>query len=287
MIVSYGDSFEGSSHAKNQKGCQDVCASQRLDNGWVIAATADGVGSCKYSDIAAKLAVETSIKTCIEMINKNGYDCDLVQVIGVAFAKAETEIDLYSLSNEHPLSEYHTTLSLVIYDGKRVTYGHCGDGGIIGLTYDGDYVKITTPQKSEGIYVVPLAAGKDTWIIRQSDNDFSSVLLATDGVYDTFFPPLLRHQPVEIYVPLARYFMDNNGLNITEKNITEIGQKRLDFLCSEACEAITDDKTIVVLVNSDVKPKEKPPEFHKEPDWNALEEEYNRRAYPHLYDETT
>ena len=285
MIYFYGDSFEGSSHKQKEDGCcQDYCMTLALDNNnLVIAAVADGVGSAKHSDIAARMAAEISVKTCANLITDSDTDYDFIEVIEAAFIQAESEIDKFSLAKGHPLSDYDTTLSLVIYDGINVTYGHCGDGGIIGLTDDGDYVKITTPQKSEGIYVIPLRAGKDTWIIDYAEGEFASVLLATDGVYDTFFPYLLKGQPVEVYVPLIRYFMDNNRLNIPEIDVAVAGQERLDFICSDACASITDDKTILVLVNGDIKPKEKPPEFYEEPDWEFLQLEWNKKAYPHLY----
>jgi len=254
-----------------------------MDNGWVIAAVADGVGSCKYSDVAAQMAVEIAVQSCAGSINSGTASDGLLQIIEKAFAQAEREIDKHSLAQGHPLSEYDTTLSLAIYDGTKITYGHCGDGGIIGLNYEGDYVQITSPQKQEGMYVIPLRAGVTTWIIGSTDGEFASVLLATDGVYDVFFPYLLKGQPVEVYVPLIRYFMDNNILNISESNNKLIGQERLDFICSDACSSITDDKTIMVLVNGDVKPKEKPPEFYAEPDWDVLQYEWNKKAYPHLY----
>jgi len=282
MIYSYGASIVGSSHEKKGIGCQDNCTTRILDNGWVIAAVADGVGSSMYSDIASRIAVDVSVKTCGDLI-ANDNSRDLLKVIQDAFFQAEREIDNYSLAKNHPLSEYDTTLSLVIYDGKHIAYGHCGDGGIIGLTAKGDYVKITTPQKSEGIYVIPLRAGKDTWVIGQAEGEFASLLLATDGVYDTFFPYLLKGQPVEVYVPLIRFFMDNNILDVSNGDIATIGQERLDFICSDACASITDDKTIWVLINGDIVPEEKSACYYEEPNWDELQLMWNKKAYPHLY----
>lgn len=36
-------------------------------------------------------------------------------------------------------SEYNTTLTAAIYNGKNLYYGQCGDGGIIVLTPSGNY----------------------------------------------------------------------------------------------------------------------------------------------------
>jgi len=283
MIYSYGFSLVGSSHLKKGIGCQDSNKTVTLNNGIAIAAIADGVGSCKYSDVASSIAVDVSVRVCFDEIKANGGG-DLLKVIEKAFTQAEREIDERSLSENHPITEYDTTLSLVIYDGKHITYGHCGDGGIIGLTNDGDYVKTTSPQKSEGIYVIPLRAGKDTWIIGKAEEEFAGVLLATDGVYDAFFPYLLKGRPVEIYVPLIRYFMDNNVLKVSEKTINAVGKEREDYLNSEACVSITDDKTILVLINGDIRPKKKNDSYYAEPDWETLQLEWNKKAYPHLYE---
>jgi len=274
----------GTSHEKKGVGCQDACGTIVLNNGWVVAAIADGVGSCKYSDVASQIAVDVSLQVCADAIEEEP-DCELLKVIEEAFIQAEREIDRYSLAQDHPLSEYDTTLSLVIYDGGYVWYGHCGDGGIVGLNKNGDYIKITTPQKKEGIYVVPLRAGKESWIIGDmEEEEFASILLATDGVYDAFFPYLLKNQSIEVYVPLIRYFMDDNLLNISKKNIKAIEQERVDFLCSDSCTSITDDKTVLVLFSDTVRSKEKSADFYAEPDWETLQLEWNKKAYPHLYE---
>jgi serine/threonine protein phosphatase PrpC len=290
-IMLYGFSEIGSSHLKTEGQCQDASKFCLMENGLAIAAIADGVGSCKYSDIASRIAVDISVQVCLDEIGKNNNKCDLLKVIEKAFIQAETEIDKYSLSKKHLITDYDTTLSLVIYDGKYITYGHCGDGGIIGLTNTGDYVKVTTPQKTNGIYVVPIRDGKKRvgkdaweWEIGRKEDEFASILLATDGVYDIFFPYLLKGQSVEIYVPVIRYFMDNNILEISDETRDFVEKKRKDYLNSAACASITDDKTIVVLINGNIHPKLKEKAYYAEPDWNTLQLEWNKKAYPHLYE---
>ncbi|MDR2720571.1 MAG: protein phosphatase 2C domain-containing protein [Nitrososphaerota archaeon] len=287
MIYSYGFSITGSSHKKSDRPkCQDYNDIKKLENGYIIAAIADGVGSCKYSDIAALLAVNTSLEVCAEAVDAEGDNCNFEKVIEDAFTKAERKIDAYSLSQKHLITDYDTTLSLVIYDGKSIHYGHCGDGGIIGLNNGGDYVKITTPQKSDGTFVIPLRAGKSSWKIDKAEGEYASVLLATDGVYDIFFPYLLKGQPVEVYVPLVRYFLDNHIVKISDE-ISEkiVSKEREKYLDSDACSSITDDKTVRVLINGDILPKMKDDSYYTEPDWDTLQLEWNKKAYPHLYKE--
>ena len=282
MIYSYGGSIQGSSHVKRGIACQDASKVIKLDSGIAIAAIADGVGSCAHSDAASALAVETAVRACADGINGNPR-CDHGELIKAAFAQAELDIDKLSLSRGHLITEYDTTLSLVIYDGMRATYGHSGDGGIIGLTNAGDYVAITAPQKKEGQYVIPLRAGEGSWAIGEAACRLASVLLATDGVYDTFFPYLLRGQPVEVHVPLLRYFMDNAVLNASSGTIKDIQMTREEFLCGDACASITDDKTLIVLINGAITPQAKEDSYYAEPDWETLQLEWNKKAYPHLY----
>ena len=292
MIRSYGFSIAGSSHVTLGVGCQDSCKT-RPENGcgrFVVAAVADGVGSCRHSDVAAQIAVEFSTAFCGEQLQKEQDGCGLPKLIEEAFAQAELAIEKQSLTDNQPLSEYDTTLDLVIYDGKRIAYGHCGDGGIVGLTVKGEYVKVTNPQKKEGRFVVPLRNGsrdKDgTWVFGCVEDELASVLLATDGVYDVFFPYLLKGQPLEVYVPLVRYFMDNTGIRVSEDAIAQIAEERKAFLNGSDCESVTDDKTVLVLFNEDVMPERKEDSYYAEPDWIALTQEWNQKAYPHLKKET-
>lgn len=282
MIYSYDISITGSSHIKNGVVCQDASKVVIAKNGLNIAAIADGVGSCKHSDISSKLAVEVATQYCLDILN-NSEGCDLKDVIKQAFLLAELEIEKKSLCDNNPITDYDTTLSMVIYDGTKVTYGHCGDGGIVCLTSEGDYLKTTSPQKKDGIFVVPLRSGLEEWIFGEVESCVSSVLLATDGIYDALFPYLLKTQPVEAYIPLIQYFMDSNCFELSHTTIENIRLERIAFLKSETCASITDDMTIVVLVNGDYKPERKDETFYREPDWEDLKLEWDKKAYPHLY----
>lgn len=293
MIQSYGFSIVGTSHEAKGTDCQDanIVRSVQHNGQIVIAAVADGVGSSKHSDIASKIAVEVSSAFCESKLKEKAGAAVLTDIIEEAFLEAELAIEKRSLSDGKPLPDYDTTLDLAIYDGKWVHYGHCGDGGIVGLTYKGDYVKITTPQKNDGIYVVPLRNGSkyanNTWDFGTVEEEFAGILLATDGIYDIFFPYLLRGQPVDVYVPLIRYFMDNNVLTASAKNIEAISKEREGFFSGDESASITDDKTLLVLINDEAMPELKDDAFYDEPDWELLQEQWNKKAYPHLYKSDT
>lgn len=285
MLISYGMSLVGSSHISKNVPCQDSHRYQALSNGWIAAAVADGVGSARHSDVASRLACDAFIETCMERITEETRISEAKNIVVEAYRNADRRIkDHVSKIDGEIITDYDTTLSAVVYNGKRLVYGHSGDGGIVVLTCGGDYIKVTAPQKAEdGICVIPLRAGESHWEFGECEMDAASVLLATDGVYDNFMPYLLRGQPVELYIPLIRWFMDNNIIRISTQNRQEVEDSRKKFLCGDNCKSITDDKTVLAIFNADIMPKLKDASFYAEPDWTRLQEIWNRKAYPHLY----
>lgn len=283
-MLFYGTSLIGTSHIKKGTVCQDSHKAILLRNGWAIGCVADGVGSAKHSEIASKMAVDIVIDFCNEKIDKHFEFNNCLTILKDAYELANNSISKYVEENKDNVADYDTTLSVVIFNGEKIAYGHSGDGGIVGLLMDGKYERITHPQKAEdGVCVIPLRAGKESWQFGICDNDYSSVLLATDGVYDTFFPYLLKGQANEVYVPLIQFFMDNNFFKVSKKNVDELLKSKEEFLNSESYSSVTDDKTVLVIFNEKKKSEFQDEDYYKEPDWNVLQLEWNKKAYPHLY----
>jgi len=285
-MLYYGKSIIGSSHEKKGTVCQDASGAVLLACGWAVAVVADGVGSAAHSDIASKIAVDTVIEVCQTRVSENTAWEELKVILRDAYLEAERRIEQVAFEKEESMIDYDTTLTAAIYDGKRIVYAHSGDGGIIGLSMDGRYVKITEPQKDEDhICVIPLRAGESAWVIEDCEEELAAIALATDGIYDTFFPYLLKGQESEIYVPLARYFLDNNYMQLSQENIDAVAKEKIDFIQSDAYKTVSDDKTLLVVVNDAAFPSFQPDEYYAEPDWGKLQLEWNRKAYPHLYDD--
>ncbi len=327
MIFDYGFSVAGKSHIANGTVCQDAHMIKKLDNGWFVAAVADGVGSAKNSHIGSKLATQTAVEFCCEYMP---WDYNLISIksmLRTAYNYAFKKILRESEKTKQPIESYDTTLTLAIYDGKRIIYGHSGDGAIIGLTIFGDYVEITRPQKgADGISVMPLRAGYTHWKIDAYEEDLRAVMLMTDGVLDTLCPYLLKDVEKNAntaYVPLASFFADcalsnneaqNSNLKadikdfLTAKDdydsekfydiLLKIYKKHIPKEASEIVEKIKksnypislmqkqqDDKTMVALINTDSELDDKQAEFYSEPNWDEMQDAWNRKAYPHLYKE--
>jgi len=233
MIFDYGFSVIGKSHEKMGTKCQDASKIKKMDNGWVIAAIADGVGSAKNAQRGAKIAVDTVVEFCEECLP---YDYNLVGIKAMmltAYNYALKHIHCDAQRRKQPFESYDTTLTMVIYDGKRIIYGHSGDGAIIGLTSYGNYVIITRPQKGEDLVSVqPLRSGYKRWIIDTYDEDLSSVLLMTDGILETFCPYQLR-DTTKVYVPLIMFFADPDCFRNERYSDEDIRQSIQEFLIAD------------------------------------------------------
>ena len=232
MIFAYGFSLPGKNHLKAGTVCQDAHKILEMDNGCYIAAIADGLGSAKNSQKGAKIAVDTVIDFCNESLPLYRNDDDSIQhVIYGAYNLALNNINRVSKETGEAVESYDTTLSIVIYNGVSLCYGHSGDGAIIGLTTFGDFVDITKQQKGEDhSSVYPLRRYKHWKFGAYSDADLVSVLLMTDGIFDALHPQLIKP---DIYVPLATYFADPNGIPNTQDAQEKCKLLIKDFLTAD------------------------------------------------------
>ena len=128
-----------------------------------------------------------------------------------------------------------------------------------------------------------------------------------------------------VYVPLATFFSDPRGF-LDNNNLQNVIQSINDFVSNDAdynplefysrlrsiytaiiaddansvvetiintnvpislMESVSDDKTIVVIINNTMPIDIKEPEYYAEPDWKQKQEAWNRIAYPHLYAQTS
>jgi len=289
MIYAYGISVQGTYHIKNNNiPCQDYHHIVKCGDDLVVAAVADGLGSVTYADVGSKIAATISVKYCTEKIVHLSNSDDILGAIKESFDLAQQSIEKEAKDKGHSINEYDTTLTLAIMRDDTLYYGHSGDSGIIALTVEGLYEQVTTQQRDEDGCVFPLFFN-DQWIFRQYGKKVCSVLLATDGMFETFFPFLIKDKPINIHVRLARFFMDNKILCIDKCGEEQIKSQIEDFIVGIPDEHVNDDKTIVVMVNTSIEPTLQAKEYYIEPDWAELkkkyDEEWKRKAYPHLFKE--
>lgn len=332
-MITYGFSVQGKSHIKRGIICQDYNKTVKLAEGWHLGVVADGVGSAIHSDIGSRVATEALCEYCekrmdagmsherLESMLREGYQYALEQVLDYAQGK-----------NDIP-DAYDTTLSAALYDGKKVVFGHAGDGGILVRLCDGRIKPITKRQKgADGSSVRPLRAGVSSWDFGVFEEKTAAVLLVTDGMLDGVFQPVLVNLPPNkmalargdfsqdnAYITAAEFFMNPSSIyrnkkisrpdeflkrfilgDLEEKdqdsfqksilesytkmfgknNAGELGKRISQYYYAVwALKNITDDKTVVCMMNENAKVTPQELSYYFEPDWQRLQECYHALLY--------
>lgn len=263
MLSYFNITQQGSSHASVNKVCQDYSCSKSIqlkDNKeLVIAAVADGVGSCDYSQYGSKIAVNSFLKSVeYNLASNNSHienDGEIENLIRHAFNYALSEINKDSEARELPFLEYDTTLSGAIYDGANLWFGHIGDSGIVVLHVDGSYELITKRHKGEEVGSVYPLRNTDLWQFGKVSN-VASCCMMTDGILD--FCVDNEGMNNRVYFPFLRPIlttsMNSDNIVATEKeNWASFlnGTERNNLSdCFE--KNVTDDKTILTIQNSNL-----------------------------------
>lgn len=248
----------GRGHIGNDVPCQDYCMSYS-GKGFQMAAVADGVSSCKRSDVGAKLICEAVRDTLI----MNQSSCEesqfanwvesfefRKQVISRWVEKIKQDNSEYKI-NEEGLSKeqlllYGSTLMYVVVTENKYILGLIGDGQII-LFNDDDYIMLRKhgiKESSVTTSVVDSNSIEESFICGSYPREeYNGVLISTDGIYDylqkdTFYiyAKQLKQRFIEKNEPYQPFcFYDNEQL----KDISRINS--------------TDDCSIALLL--DAKPK--------------------------------
>ena len=315
MLKTYGFSVCGQSHKKNNKPCQDAHKIKCINDNTVIAAVADGVGSAEFSEFGARIAVETVVDCCSCRIKES----NKIDLIRNAYSVALEKIESKAVEDGNPAYAYDTTLSMVICSDNHIWYGHAGDGGIIGLSTGGEYFSITTPQKGVDMTsVIPLRAGIEYWDIGEASYDCASVVLVTDGILEALTPYLLRQENKYIYIPLVMLLADRECYGCDNENMAVMIDKLINMRMSDLefdecvtnglkskfdnykkiqasisqfryplqlMNAIQDDITAVGVVDMKIELATKDEAYYLEPNWSHLQELWQKKFYPHLFQE--
>lgn len=225
-VVGYCFSKIGLSHEEGGIPCQDY--SGILKKGaWKLAIIADGVGSCKHSDIASKIAVETASKVVNAAFPYEG-DEDFLALIRIAMHSAENAIQNYALKNNQDINDFHTTLAMALYNGTDLFYGNAGDSGIVALDEFGEYHIITSKQNNEYGDVHTLAERK--FEVGKATFKAAAVFCMTDGLLDWVVPKSLHKHKYKIHVPRASVFVRPEfwGQNKTNEDEMIIAGKKVE-----------------------------------------------------------
>ena len=274
-IFTYSVNLAGPYHIEKGIPCQDAFCIDTLFDTDVIAAIADGLGSAKHSDIGAKLAAESAIAYLKSHLTKDMEPKDICIQLKEAFHLALMALETKSTSDNLPLSMYDTTLCVAYYNGKDLYFGQSGDSGLIALFQDGSYKQVTTKQQDDMGRVYPLRFGPDYWVF-DSVTDVTAAMLATDGVLDHIFHPLLAQEEIPLDVPLAQLFLEHHA--ITEEEAFDFVKDIYEFLENYPAEYINDDKTVVAMINKSTPPDRMSDDYYQGPSWKNIYKKFLKKG---------
>lgn len=276
----------GESHVKNETECQDYSGFEVVGDRIVLAAIADGVGSCIHSDWGARVAVSESLQYMknyfTAALEKHDFVFDDVLAMGPLLQETMHGAlrKISEKADEFNVLDYamHTTLTIAAYDGKTLYFAHAGDDGIVILQDDGGYKMITHRHKGpEASSVFPLQS-TTTWQYGK-EMHIAGFVMATDGLLDYFVRSAFEDN--RVFFPFIRPILFTPIED--QKQAETLHHDLEDFLNSPRLrKAVTDDLSLIGVVNEKKMQQIVEPEFDIE-HWKAMTKVYERQKQKALY----
>lgn len=295
MISVIGLSLQGASHVKKNIPCQDYCNYLYIDElNLLVAAVADGVGSCALSHWGSYTAVESALSFLKNALLAPGEDGrprgmtssqEGARMMREAFSAALNAVEDKAAEMQRMPYSFQSTLTVAIYDGKAILYGHAGDDGIVAQQTDGTYAMTTSRMKGdEAASVCPLQIGPEKWQVGITiREDVSGFIMATDGVLDSFVDNA-AHQN-RVYYPFMEsvlYPLCADGENPQENARQSLEKLRKTLLSDEYRCKVTDDITLLAVTNNMLMNNSTHPVFDQKK-WDEDTAAYTRRLNEKLY----
>lgn len=267
MWNAYGEKVRGYTHTLKNSPCQDAFEIRR-DNGYVIAAVADGHGStsCPYSEEGANTAVtlcadimEEAVKSCLKndgfSVMKQNMELYIPKKIDYMWKTRVKELheasgrgdaeDIYML--------YGTTLLCLVATERFYCALQLGDGDILAVEDSGETAWVIEPKELSGSETESLCQ-KDSWgnmrvffsrLFTASISDCSQegtearprmFLLATDGYNNSY-------ADASEFLRIGRDYL----ANIRENGFDYIKTGLSDWISETSKGGSGDDITLVII----------------------------------------
>lgn len=148
-------SVRGTSHEKVGQLCQDAHYWQKLPEGVLVGAVADGAGSATLGKIGAIVAAQTAVETiclgdaALRLQPQDEKEWQLLLKKALESAKTSVEAEA-SVCGMKP-RDLATTLILVVATPSLIVASQVGDGLAVASDRQGNLIALTTPQRGEYI----------------------------------------------------------------------------------------------------------------------------------------
>ena len=282
----FGYSLQGASHVDMDVPCQDFNDFKYIEGAdIIIAAIADGVGSCPLSHWGSCAAVRAAIDYTEKEIQKLscGKELTLTEcleistILGGAFSNASNLVEDLAEQQNRPVSAFMSTLTLVVYDGANLYCQHVGDDGVVAQFMDGSVEMVTQRIKGEeASSVYPLQSGKKFWQFSKTGADergpVVAFVMATDGVLDAFVMSNDAYANVKgccggVYYPFMErsVYSEDKQHKVFPRRAEEALSYYLSRMKSREYRGqVTDDLTLLSIINPMAVKRSNRPFFDKE-----------------------
>ena len=271
MKCIYKTKAAGAYHIATGKSCQDAYFIKSNPEGYSAFAVADGVSTCEYAEIGSETAAQTSCTYCCDNLTPHMDDTEILKVMHESFLAADAAIREIARKEGNSLYEYGTTLCLAVIFNNTLYYGQSGDSGMIALLQNGQYITVTTQQRDELGRVYCLNSGEQYWVFDRLDSPISGVMLMTDGIWDVIVPPELQGRFPNVHVPCLEVVM--NHFEDSEEELNALESKMNTYWEELPAKYTHDDKTTVVYIDTDYKPKRLDDTYYDVPNWEKIRKE--------------
>ncbi len=319
-IFAYGFSLQGKSHKAENVCCQDSNKITKVENLYIVA-VADGVGSAANSQRGSSIAVNVatdyfsknySKKSDIRFLIKQSF----AEALNRIFEDAKNNnFSIESYDTTLMMAVYDGQKMAFGHSGDGAIIGLTNSGDFIEITsvQKGLEKETVIPLRAgSNVWQIDTCDKNLAAILLLTDGMLDIICQPRLKLYKT---------GNSVYVPLASYFLDLKGIckNQTAadvvKNIEEFVTAEKDYnkntfyACLSAIykqhlseedanqlieeikrsnvpvdsmQNVTDDKTVVGLINTDIAIENKSLGFYKDPDWLAIYNAWYKELYPHL-----
>lgn len=317
----YQATAAGKKHQSIGAANQDWCQAKSLSNGFSVGVVLDGVSSVVHAERGAMVGGMAFLDSVSDALKEYPETCiiDDVDMKNILYQAGMNAVRaIYRCAKEYNEKPYATTLHGAVFHEMSHTAWvlHAGDGAVIALCSDGDFISTSTERHSGSLAgaVIPLTSGAQYWEYVKMEN-VKTIFLTTDGLLPLLQPKLLtRYSDLIVYPQAVLPLVDDRaytGTDTIQSYVDSLVNQTPDYsayrrymgrllmqcgLTADTVDGILndmmnqgdfsylletgeDDRTLVVMTTDTIPYAAYPESYLCEPDWEALDNMRRKNLY--------